>query len=248
MNNNLVDKPVVVPGVGLLDSVDWGWKAPGECGQHHLMDWDLVLITLEKWAEHQRPSPYPSRWPAQSDLPSSCFCVYSVLMGSTPKLWATAKTSVTPVRGFVNALRKEMDRRAASFYKWSQWFLRLVSSCTFLIQLSSVRNLKNSYTGQYCWKVHLSWMHFLDNLLFLYNFIDEGHKRSIFFVWFSLVWFEVCYSFQFWDRSHPTAQGDLMFAIQPTLALNSWKSLCIILQSARYSNPHLKSLFSSINS
>lgn len=150
MNNNLVDKPVVVPGTGLLDSVDWAWKALGECGQHHLMDWDLVLITWEKWAEHQRSSPYPSRWPAQSDLPSSCFCVCSLLMGSTPKL------CVTPVRGFVNALRKEMDTRAVSFYKWSQWFLRLVSSCTFLIQQSSVRNLKNSYTGQYCWKVHSS--------------------------------------------------------------------------------------------
>lgn len=150
MNNNLVDKPIVVPGAGLLDSVDWAWKAPGECGQHHLMDWDLVLITSEKWAEHQRSSPYPSRWPAQSDLPSSCFCVCSLLMGSTPKL------CVTPVRGFVNALRKEMDTRAVSFYKWSQWFLRLVSSCTFLIQQSSVRNLKNSYTGQYCWKVHSS--------------------------------------------------------------------------------------------
>lgn len=126
-------------------------------------------------------------------------------------------------------------------------FVNVFNLAHFFTQLPFVRNLKNSYTGQYCCKVHLSWVHLLDRLLFLYSFTDEEHKEVYSFVWFSLVWFEICYSSQFGDRSKPIAQGGLIFAIQPNLALNSWKSLWTNLQSARYSTSHLKSLFSSIN-
>lgn len=68
-------------------------------------------------------------------------------------------------------------------------FSNVFNLAHFFTQLPFVRNLKNSYTAQYCCKVHLSWAHLLDGLLFLYSFIDEEHKRSIFFclVFFSLI-------------------------------------------------------------
>lgn len=51
IKNNLEDKPIVVPGMGFLDSVDWGWKAHCDCEQHHAMGWDPALIKME--TEHQ---------------------------------------------------------------------------------------------------------------------------------------------------------------------------------------------------